>query len=555
MKNMEGMYLMQLFIQKNLKKLIAISLVIIGVVIFVSADEIIAKILPNASDLQMIYCELDKMTHEYTGQEIEPEIKEIAFQDKNGNTILVSGEEIQIASYIENIDIGKADIEVSVSRYSGTVLLEDVFRIIPETVQQVEAVQALEQEDKVTAVEVSWKEAKGADGYNIYRSSDDGMRFSMLQQITGGDVTTYQDSETEYNKIYQYKVSAFTISENETLYGNVSDAVTYYTPLITPNLVSAEKISYNSIELKWESVEGAVGYQVYRSTVQDGEFECIGEISENSVLAYTDSACDCGIEYFYYIRACQQIENKKIYGENSNVLSAKTTPDSVKISGDVSEDETQVTLSWKKSEGAQGYEIYKSEGYGFAYKLVQKIENADTLSWTDSDVSKDLEYCYKIRPYCVVNGSAITGEYSNEFIKEVVIIFNYTEEELSGNIAGITQFVGAQYVPGGRTPEGWDCSGFTQWALKHCFGVDIPKPAASQGVGGTSISLSDRSTWKPGDILAYSEGNGVSHVALYIGNGQLMHALNPKMDTIIQDVDFYEEWDGGNRLVAVKRYF
>jgi len=49
-------------------------------------------------------------------------------------------------------------------------------------------------------------------------------------------------------------------------------------------------------------------------------------------------------------------------------------------------------------------------------------------------------------------------------------------------------------------------------------------------------------------------GGGVSHVGLYIGGGKMMHALNRRYDTVIQDVEYYERWDGGNYLAAVRRY-
>ena len=78
---------------------------------------------------------------------------------------------------------------------------------------------------------------------------------------------------------------------------------------------------------------------------------------------------------------------------------------------------------------------------------------------------------------------------------------------------------------------------------------------SSQAVGGKAVSKTKRSTWKPGDILVYSCGGRVNHVALYLGNNEIMHALNTKYDTVIQDVDYYEKWDKRNNLKCVRRYF
>ena len=63
---------------------------------------------------------------------------------------------------------------------------------------------------------------------------------------------------------------------------------------------------------------------------------------------------------------------------------------------------------------------------------------------------------------------------------------------------------------------------------------------------------------KPGDLIFWSKDGtdeGVYHVAIYIGNGQMIHALSSKYDTLIQGVDYYERWDSKTSLYCVKRIF
>lgn len=87
------------------------------------------------------------------------------------------------------------------------------------------------------------------------------------------------------------------------------------------------------------------------------------------------------------------------------------------------------------------------------------------------------------------------------------------------------QFVGNRYVWGGTSLEnGVDCSGFTMRILGK-YGVLLPHSSKAQPSCGTKISASDA---KPGDLFFYGSGRSISHVAIYIGNGQIVHASNKR---------------------------
>ena len=87
------------------------------------------------------------------------------------------------------------------------------------------------------------------------------------------------------------------------------------------------------------------------------------------------------------------------------------------------------------------------------------------------------------------------------------------------------QFVGNRYVWGGNDPHsGVDCSGFTKYVYSHVAGVSLPRVSREQARTGTKI---DSSKMRPGDLIFYTDRKGtVNHVAMYIGNGQIVHAAS-----------------------------
>lgn len=94
------------------------------------------------------------------------------------------------------------------------------------------------------------------------------------------------------------------------------------------------------------------------------------------------------------------------------------------------------------------------------------------------------------------------------------------------------QFVGNPYVYGGTSlTNGADCSGFVQSVFKN-FGYSLPRTAASQAGAGVQVSLSDL---QPGDLLFY---HGFGHVAIYIGNGQVVHASNAQTGIKISQYNY-----------------
>ena len=110
------------------------------------------------------------------------------------------------------------------------------------------------------------------------------------------------------------------------------------------------------------------------------------------------------------------------------------------------------------------------------------------------------------------------------------------------------QFVGSPYAWGGTSPAGFDCTGFVMWVYSQ-FGVGLPHNEAGQLASGAQVSAEDL---QPGDVLVFANTyrRGLSHVGIYVGNGQFVHAVDERHGVTVSNL-----WDGywAPRFVGASR--
>ena len=92
----------------------------------------------------------------------------------------------------------------------------------------------------------------------------------------------------------------------------------------------------------------------------------------------------------------------------------------------------------------------------------------------------------------------------------------------SGDLIGEAyKYLGVPYVWGGKTPAGFDCSGFTSYVFRQAYGMEIGSWTGAQENLGTKISVSQA---QPGDLLFWESAGSTYHVAIYLGGGSYIHA-------------------------------
>ena len=128
------------------------------------------------------------------------------------------------------------------------------------------------------------------------------------------------------------------------------------------------------------------------------------------------------------------------------------------------------------------------------------------------------------------------GYISSEYVTQVDSSVVASSGQGSQMAQFALQYVGYPYVYGGSSPSGFDCSGFVTYITKQ-FGYSVNRTASAQMDNGTAV---DRSQLQAGDLVFFNSGNSskrATHVGIYVGNGQFVHASTSTTGVIVSDLN------------------
>ena len=163
--------------------------------------------------------------------------------------------------------------------------------------------------------------------------------------------------------------------------------------------------------------------------------------------------------------------------------------------------------------------------------------------------------------YYTVNGSVntnVVGTYTvnvkavdksgNVAFKQFEIKVNSHGKEK--NISSVAySLVGSPYVSGGSSPSGFDCSGFVQYVYARA-GFNVSRSASTQLYDGYEVAYENIVL---GDIIVWGyDKEHITHTAIYVGNGLMVHASNPVRGVVVDTVNNWGDWSNVC-IVSVRR--
>ncbi len=160
---------------------------------------------------------------------------------------------------------------------------------------------------------------------------------------------------------------------------------------------------------------------------------------------------------------------------------------------------------------------------GSAGAQVQQIADKDTVDMADGANTATASDAAVREDADMPDMTGDTGEENAEALRREVVDYALS-------------FVGGRYVWGGEDPHsGADCSGFVRYVLSNTAGVSMSRSSYDQAREGATVSPEEM---QPGDLLFYGNGRRVNHVAMYIGDGQIVHASTKKTGIKVSRWDY-----------------
>ena len=258
-------------------------------------------------------------------------------------------------------------------------------------------------------IKLSWSKNSKANGYKVYRKNSEG-KYVCIKTIKSGSTLTYTNEGLTVGKTYYYKVAPVLITDEVTHRGDYSSVVQGKTRLSVPKISDVKNVNYKTLQILWNKISGASGYEIYRATSSSGTYKLVKRITSGSTLSYKDTTVTPNKTRYYKVRAYRTVNGKRVYSSFSAIDSGKSMFTKVKNVAVKATDYKTLKITWDKVSNASKYQVYYSTSKNSGFKKLATVKGT-SYKWSKATCGKT--YYFKVRAIKTENSKDIYGTYSS----------------------------------------------------------------------------------------------------------------------------------------------
>ena len=242
---------------------------------------------------------------------------------------------------------------------------------------------------------IKWAAVAGASQYEVYRSDSSNGTYEYVGTTTA---TNYTDNKANAGYTYYYKVKAIS-KVKSTANSSLSAAVAITCRCARPVVKTDYWASTGKPYIKWDAVDGAGKYYIYRSGTRNGTYTLLGTTTATN---YTDSKANAGYTYYYKVKAISKVKSAANSSLSATVAATchcarpVVKPDYLISTG-------KPYIKWTAVAGASQYEVYRSGSKDGTYTL---LGTTTATNYTDNKANAGYTYYYKVKAVSKVSSGA-----------------------------------------------------------------------------------------------------------------------------------------------------
>lgn len=259
------------------------------------------------------------------------------------------------------------------------------------------------------STQVTWPDMEFADGYQVWRSEDAGRTWNYIDTVWSK--TVYEDRNVEAGKYYFYKIHPFELNEE--------GPATYHSGIISKGVaIEIEKpvmtnvVAQNGkIQVSWEAVEGASGYQVWRTTDYGKSWKYVGT---SGTTHWSEATEGLESHCIYSIYAYRYSLNNTVAWSLPSTEYLGCVPIETPVLTQVLSEGADIRINWNPVADASGYQIWRTDNRGLTWSYV---DTAWMPTYLDIRTTEGEYYQYSIYAFRYKgNGEAIWSLPSTEYL-------------------------------------------------------------------------------------------------------------------------------------------